>query len=443
MKARNSSILNGSPFKAITFLLWPLLMSGIFQQLYTVADGIIVGQNLGPNALAVLGRSPSNLVGIFNNLSTGLISGALVIIAQANGANDRKKMAAVITNGLFLVFVLSAVIMLVYFLAGQPLLSFLKVPESLMDDSLTYLRFYIWGFIPYSFTMLLINLQRGMGETRRPNFMLSLNYVLYIIFDFLFIIIMKTGMQGVPLAYIATYVVSMVIMLVTTTRDYDLLNGRQFLDGKIMKEIIRVGVPAAVTSVFFAISSALITTCMNRLGADVVASYSVANKIANVMWIVMSALATATVTMVATCYGAGKKERIQPALNASAVIGMGSTALIWIICHLWQQPLLQMFSSDPEILRQSGGILDFLTTMFFLYPFLEVYGAAIKGTGHAMIHTVITLVCVGVARFVWLLGFPHLLTDVYRVLLAFPLGWALTSLSAFVCFQIKKKDYLK
>ena len=125
MKTRNRSILTSRPIDAMTSLLWPLLISGIFQQLYTMADGMIVGRNLGSHALAVIGGSPSNLIGIFNNLSTGLISGALVIIAQANGADDRRKMAAVIKNGMFMVFALSITIMAVYFFTGGALLSFL------------------------------------------------------------------------------------------------------------------------------------------------------------------------------------------------------------------------------------------------------------------------------------------------------------------------------
>ncbi len=434
-----STILNGSPFQAISALLWPLLMCGIFQQLYTTVDGIVIGKNLGAYAHAIIGGSPSNLIGIFNNLSSGLISGALVVAAQANGANDTRRKISTVSNGLFLVTALSVVMMAVYFFSGKLLLSFLKVPEDLLEDSFTYLRIYLWGFVPYSITMLLINLQRGMGETRRPNFMLMFNYVMYIVFDILFVIILKMGMVGVPCAYIATYSLSTIIMLAGTIRDYHLLDSKHFIDGKTVVEIVRVGLPAAITSVFFALSTTLITTCMNRLGGDVVAAYSIANKVAGIMWIIMSAVTTATITMVATNYGAGRIKRIAPTLKASMAISMSFTALLWIICKLWGTPLLTLFTDDVTILEEASGVLDFLTLMYFLYPALDVYGAALKGTGHAMTATWITLVCVGGIRFGWLLGFPHLLTNVYMVLLAFPMAWGLTSISSFIAYLMTRK----
>lgn len=442
MQKRNSDILNGNPFKAITTLVGPIMISGLFQQLYTTADGIIVGQNLGSTAHAVIGGSASNLIGIFNNLSAGLISGSLIVVAQATGAGDSRRKTATVKNGLLLVTLLSVIMMLVYWLGGYQLLEMLKVPQELLQPSYDYLRIYLLGFVPYSITMLLINLQRGMGESRRPTFMLVLNYLMYILSDFLFIIVFKMGMSGVPCAYIATYTISAVIMLVVTLRDYHVLRDGGLFDGATIKSIIRVGLPSAITSVFFAVSTALITTCMNRLGSNVVASYSVANKVANIMWIVMSALATATVTMVATNYGAKKTERIQPALNAALLLGFASTAVIWVICYVFRMPLLKMFSDDPEVLQLSAGILGFLTVNYFLYPVLEVYNSALKGTGHAMITTWITLICVGGARFGWLLGFSHLLTDVYRVLLAFPLAWGLTSIASFTVYNVMKKKNL-
>ena len=156
----------------------------------------------------------------------------------------------------------------------------------------------------------------------------------------------------------------------------------------------------------------------------------------------MSALATATLTMIATNYGAKRYERLKPIIKSSLALGFISVTAIFLMSVFARYPLLSLFTKDEKILMLSAQITRFFGITYYLYPVLEVYTAALKGIGHAVETTWITLICVCFVRFIIVLGLGHLITNPFEVLSAFPIAWFLTSVASFVTYQIVKKKTL-
>ena len=87
-RIQRNAITEGSILKQLMNFFFPVLLGMLFQQLYNMADAVIVGRFVGKNALAAVGGSASQILNLIIGFFTGLCSGATVIIAQYYGAND-------------------------------------------------------------------------------------------------------------------------------------------------------------------------------------------------------------------------------------------------------------------------------------------------------------------------------------------------------------------
>lgn len=205
--SKNIHMTQGNPTRLLLSFAIPMLIGNLFQQAYSLADSVIVGQFLGSNALAAVG-STGSVTFLFFSICNGIGSGAGIVTSQYFGAGlfDRTKRA--IANAAYIMFIASAVMGVAAFLAAPSLLKLMDAPPELLADATTYMRVSCIG-VPlvavynYSSSML-----RALGDSRTPLYFLIFSCFLNLGLDVLFVRFFHMGVFGAALATIIAQVIS-------------------------------------------------------------------------------------------------------------------------------------------------------------------------------------------------------------------------------------------
>ena len=309
-----NQITEGVIWKQLLYFFFPILFGTFFQQLYNTADAVIVGQFVGTQALAAVGGATGSLINFFVNLFVGLASGTTVVIAQAYGAHDAESVGGTVHTSVALALAAGLGLTAVGVAAAPWALSAMGTPADIMDFALTYLRVYMLGTIPSFLYNVGSGILRAVGDTRRPLYFLIIACLVNIALDVVLVAVLGMGVLGAALATILSQGVSAVLVLVSLTRAETVyrLDWKQVrFHGRLLGDILRVGVPAGLQSNMYAISNILIQTAINGFGTATVAAWTAHGKVDGFFWMILGAYGISITTFAGQNFGAQKYDRIR------------------------------------------------------------------------------------------------------------------------------------
>ncbi|MBQ7918465.1 MAG: polysaccharide biosynthesis C-terminal domain-containing protein, partial [Lachnospiraceae bacterium] len=190
---RNANLLTeGSiPVKMLTFAL-PLFLGNLFQQLYNVADSLIVGNFIGADALAAVSSSGSLIflmVGFFNGMSVG----AGVVTARYFGARDSKSLERSIHTTVAFGIAAGLALMVIGVLGTPLILELMGTPEDVLPSSISYFRTYFLGSVAFVLYNIFVGILQSVGDSKRPLIYLIISTIVNIVLDLLFVGVFKWG----------------------------------------------------------------------------------------------------------------------------------------------------------------------------------------------------------------------------------------------------------
>ena len=185
--SKDEYLITDAPLKALTVFAMPMILGSFFQQIYNMADSIIVGQFVGSSALAAVGACAA-LTNVFICVALGAGVGAGVLVSRYFGARDYGKMKTIVSTSLISFLVLSILLGIFGFCFSHLMMSLLQTPPDILDEAVLYLRVYFVGF-PFLFMYnILSTMFTSIGESRIPLVLLIFSSVLNIFLDILFIV---------------------------------------------------------------------------------------------------------------------------------------------------------------------------------------------------------------------------------------------------------------
>ena len=272
---------SGSILSKMLLFTVPLMASSILQLLFNAADTIVVGKFVGDHALAAVGSNGS-LINLLVNFFMGLSVGTNVLVARYYAANQKKDLQETIHTSIFLSMVSGIFLAIIGFLSAHTLLEWMKTPDEVIDLSAIYLRIYFLGMIAlmvYNFGAAIL---RAVGDTRRPLYYLTISGVINVVLNLLFVIVFHMSVAGVALATVISEVISAVLVLRCLLKNEGMIH----LEWKMLRihkdkviRILRIGLPASVQGIVFALSNVIIQSSVNSFGAVTVAGNSAAANI--------------------------------------------------------------------------------------------------------------------------------------------------------------------
>ena len=434
MAQSNTSIdiLHGSLWRDIPLFALPVAATGILEQLSNLIDTLMIGHfspDGGTLGMAAVG-STTPIATLLIMLFVGLSLGANVTIAHAIGAGNQDRANRCAHTAVVLAF-LGIVVTILMEIASQPVLQCLSVPPEIFNDALVYLRVYLLS-IP---AILLFNFEaavfRSVGVTRMPLMALAISAALNIVLDGIFVVFLGWGAAGVALATVLCYIVSSGFLFTRLLKADEAIRidpKRLRIDRESVTKIVRIGLPAGIQGSVFSLANILIQTCINSLGAQVVAASSAALALEFVCYSLLNSFSQACTTFVGQNNGAGNLSRCKDVLKV-ALIEDAIITVVMIVLVVWQgRTILTLLSSDAEVLDIAYVRV---CTLFPAYVFSMVYenmSGYLRGFGISALPSALTAIGVCGTRFFWaLVVFPAHPTFA-TVMLAYPISFGTTAL---------------
>lgn len=439
--ARLNEITEGVIWKQLLLFFFPIMLGSLFQQLYNMADAMIVGNFVGKEALAAVGGTTSALINLLVGFFVGLASGATVIIAQFFGGNSDREVSRGVHTSMMLAIVGGAVLMIVGIVMAEPLLRLMQTPEDIMDYSVTYIRIYFLGMIPSAIYNIGSGILRAVGDSKRPLYFLMAACIINIILDFLFVVGFHWGVVGAGVATVLSQCVSAALVcfvLARSNESYQLIIHKIRFDSAMLSRIIQIGLPAGLQSAMYNAANIVVQTSINTFGTNTVASWTVFEKMDGIFWMVLAAFGVAVTTFVGQNFGARKYERVRKSVRVSLTICMGIAIVLSAVLIVLARYIFTLFTSDAAVVEEGVFMVQFMMPLYFTYVFTEILSGAVRGTGDAFIPMMITCIGVCALRIAWLIVVVPQWHDTRAVMLSFPITWIVTS-SAFVIYYLKGK----
>ena len=430
----------GSIIKQMVLFALPLMAGNIFQMLYNTVDSVVVGQYVGKEALAAVNSTTmiiNMLVFFFNGFSVG----AGVLIARHFGARDYDRLHNAIETTMAMTFLFCLIFTIVGSLAVKPMLTVMSTPEDVLEDATTYLTIYFLGISGLLVYNMGSGILRSVGDTTRPLLFLILTSLLNIALDLLFVLGFRMGIAGVAWATILAQFISAVLTTLLLTRSKDIY---QFtwkdmrIDGGVLREIFKVGLPAGIQSVITAFSNVFVQSYINFFGSSCMAGWGCYNKLDQFIMLPMSSMAMAATTFVSQNIGAKKMDRANKGTVTAILMSVGVTALIALVLVIWAEPSVRLFTQDESVI--AFGVLFLQANTFFLLfnCVNHVLAGALRGRGDSRGPMIIMLLSFVAIRQVYLFVVTRFVANTpFLVGFGYPVGWVTCCVIEVSYFLIK------
>lgn len=380
----NKDLTIGKPETVLWKFCMPLFGSIIFQQLYNIADSFVAGKFIGENALAAVGNS-YGITMIFIAFAFGCNIGCSVIVSQLFGAKKYGEMKTAVYTTMLASAVLSVVLMSIGILGANGLLDLIQTPEEIFADSKLYLDIYIWGFPFLLFYNVATGIFSALGDSKTPFIFLAISSTSNILVDIWFVSAFRMGVAGVAWAtFLCQGVSGMLALLVVFQRLKGIhTEGKvSVFSAELLKKIAVIAIPSILQQSFISIGNIMIQSVINGFGAGVIAGYSAAVKLNNLIITSFTTLGNGISNYTAQNLGAGLPTRVKDGFKAGV-------KMVWILCipivavyTLANNFLIQAFMDEPSELALLSGtqFLKIVPPFYFVISVKLVADGILRGS---------------------------------------------------------------
>lgn len=386
----------GDPLKLILLFSIPLLIGNIFQQLYNLADIVIVGRTLGIEALASVGAiSPLFFLIMF--VVVGLTNGFAVVTGQMFGAKDVNAVRRSVVVSIILGSIFTIIFSTVCSILMNPILHCMNVPQNIYHNAYWYIQIVAAGLIVCCFYNLLASVIRALGDSKTPLYFLIFASILNIFLALLFILKFNMGVPGSAVAVVLSQGVSGLMCIYYIKKRFPILHLRKSdwvfkkderkQDLEFMKEHLRVGIPMALQFSILGLGILIIQSVCNTFGSNVIAAFTAALRIEQIATLPMISFGVALAAFVAQNYGAMNFSRIRQGVKKASIINLILSIIMAFIMHFYGSDIVRIFlgNSNEEIITIARSYLFISTMFYFFLGQIFIFRNALQGMGQTII----------------------------------------------------------
>lgn len=386
-------LTKGEPLKLIIIFSIPLLIGNIFQQLYNIADLVIVGRLLGVEAFASVG-AVAPLFFLIMFIIVGLTNGFAVVTGQKFGAKDTAAVKKSVVISTVLSLFVTLFFTLICSIIMHPVLRLLNVPENIYKDAYWYIEIIVLGLITATFYNLLASIIRALGDSKTPLYFLIIASVANIILALCFIGLFNMGVAGSAVAVVLSQGVSVLLCLFYVKKKFPILHlkkqdwlikfDKEFYNSAL--EHLKIGIPMAAQFSIIGIGVIVIQSVCNTFGSDVIAAITAALRIEQIATLPMVSFGVALASFVAQNFGAKKFRRIRTGVIHTSILSIVLSILMAIVMRFWGADIIKEFigSATPKIIDIAHQYLMISTFFYIFLSQIFIYRNALQGMGEAI-----------------------------------------------------------
>jgi putative MATE family efflux protein len=386
----------GKPSRVIWSFSLPLLLSTALQQIYNIANSIIVGRFAGNEGLASIGAAyPITL--FFIAVATGSTMGSSVIISQLFGAQKLSRMKSAVYTAIISLGILGVFMACLGMALSRTLMTLLNANGDIYEGAVSYLFIYSVGVIPMFAYNTATAVFTGLGDSRRPLYFLLLSSVLNIMLAYISVRYLRLGVIGAAWSTVISQTVAAVLSLsFMTGRLREVAKGERVcaFDKKLFLAMSNIAVPSIVQQATVALAHTVVQSLVNTLGTSVVAGYEAAAKIHNFAYMSFNTLGIALSSFTAQNLGAGHIGRIKKGFKSSTLICFILTAVVIAVFQIFPKSLISLFvkaGTSGEVIKVGVNYLRIISPDYLLICFVITTGGLLRGVGKVNIFLIMTL----------------------------------------------------
>ena len=424
-------LTRGPIARSLVLFALPMMAGNLLQQFYNIADTLIVGRALGTDALAAVG-SAYTLMTFLTSILLGLSMGSGALFSIYRGRGDESSLRSGIAHAFGLILLLTLALNAAVYALLNPILRFLRVPETVWGGMREYLLVVFAGLIATSVYNYLACLLRALGNSAAPLVFLGVSALLNAGLDLLFVPVLGWGIAGAAWAtVIAQYVSAAGMLVYVLAKCKSLLPKRSelHLNWSILGEIFRLSSLTCAQQSVMNFGILMVQGLVNSFGATVMAAFAAAVKIDTFAYLPVQDFGNAYSTFAAQNFGAKRTDRIREGTRRAFLLSAGFGAALSIAVCALAAPLMRLFVDPGETtvvaagvryLRIEGALYAGIGCLFLFYGYFR----AVQRPGVSVVLTAISL-----GTRVLLAYLLSALWGEVGIWLSIPIGWILADLA--------------
>lgn len=453
MKTIKNKYTSGSIIKSLISLAVPIVGANILQTLYQLTDTFWVGR-LGPSAVAAVSLS-FPIIFLLISLGGGFAIAGSILVAQYKGKEDSKQINIITGQTLTMVAIVSLITTVIGYIIAPYVIGFMGAEPEVFTPAVEYLRISFLGLFVFFGFFVIQAILRGIGEVKKPFYIVLVTVLLNLILDPLFIfgygVIPAFGVKGAAIATIGTQTIATIAaFFVLMSGKYNIHpNLKNFIPKKdVIIRMIKLGFPASIEQSFRAVGLVLMTTLAAVFGTSAIAAYGIGSRVFSFVIIPALGLSESTLTLVGQNIGAGKKERAEKTIKYSTIFAFVSLSLAGIFAFVFSKEIAGFFLTSGEgVIESSALFIRFLAPAFGLIGITLVVSGALRGAGETLPAMVLTLISF------WIFQFPlayflsqKIFSSELGIWMAFPITNLISAVASVAYLSTgrwKKKEIVK
>ena len=378
-------------------LAWPSIITNIFYATSSIVAIKVVG-GLGPDAIAAA-VTGQRVTFILQAVLTGVLAGSTALIARNWGAKNKEEAGIFFTRTVQLVLFIALITSVVIWHSAEPLVTFFGLKGEALTLSVEYLRSIAPFYIAFGCGLGLITALRAVGDVKTPMIIGVIMNLFAIFFMLVFVNgwlgFPEYGVRGAALGIGLSFLIGAILLIVFwLSNQLPVKYSSIFtLDTYRVKEIFKVGLPAALEQVIFqgGITAFLIIVAL--YGTEAYAAYGIGVQILSFSFVIGFGFSIAGATLVGQHLGAGDTDQARRAGWGAMRLSIVSMTFFGILIALFAEPLARFMIDNDEVVRLSVIFIWLLGSMQPLMAIEFSLGGALRGAGDTKTPLMITLTC--------------------------------------------------
>ena len=342
----------------------PAIIGMMAAALYNVVDTIFVGRGVGPLGIAGLSIAfPIQMIVQAIGQMIGI--GAASIISRKLGEKNYDAASSALGTAILAIFIFS--IVLVSLIAGflRPILSFFGATETIMPQSVEYLRTVVFGFPFIAISMAGNNMIRAEGKARTAMGTMLIGMGLNIVLDPVFIFVFDMGIRGAALATVVSQFCSFIWVssfYLTKRSSVSLDLGHLRIRAAYLREMLVLGLPNAVQSAGMSILAIIVNNTLGTLGGDMaISTYGMVLRLLSFVIMPMIGLAQGFQPIAGYNFGARQYDRVRKILFLSSITAISISSLFFFLIRIFPEFFIGLFTTEAGLISTGARTLKIMS----------------------------------------------------------------------------------
>lgn len=396
LRGTHHDYASGPVGRAILLLSIPMVLEMSMESVFAIVDIFFVSR-LGADAVAAVGLTESLLTVVYA-LAMGLGIGATALVARRIGEKDPNGAAHAAVQAIWVALAFSLVLGVAGFLLAPRLLALMGAAPPVIATGSGYARIMLGGEAAIILLFVVNAIFRGAGDAAIALRVLVLANLINIVLDPLLIFgvgpFPELGVTGAAVATTIGRSTGALVALWALTRPggrVPVAAKHARLDPRVMGQVMRLSGSATLQMLVGTASWTIMARLLAGFGSPVLAGYTVAMRVIVFAILPSFGMSNAAATMVGQALGAGKPERAEQAVWKACLANLAFLGTVGVLFVFLAEPIVRVFSNDPEVVRHGATALKVVAVGFPLYAFGMVLTQAFNGAGDTWTPTWINL----------------------------------------------------